>query len=307
MPAALRRAGLGGYKMGRQQIIFPAKICSDPSGYQFLSWLSLQLHTAFSTEFTFDFSKVSWLEANLCAILGAIISKAEENLCEIQIINLHPKVQDILERNDFLTYYSTRIRMDGKGTIVAFKKFKVTDESGFRSYLDRDLLSMPDLPRMSPQARKKILESIFELFNNAVIHANCTFVFSCGQYFPIKKELKFTVVDLGNSIHQNVSNYLRKSISSSEAIHWAVQEGQTTKNGPIPGGLGLSIIRTFLHMNGGDIQIVSGSGYWKEFKGQIYKEEFPHYFHGTIVNLEFNMNDLASYVVKSEIQNTPIF
>jgi anti-anti-sigma regulatory factor len=288
-------------------IIFPSNISSDHKGYLFFARLSQEIASLRSQKIVFDFRNVSWFEANLCAILGAIISQADENLNTTEIINLKPTVADILERNDFLTYYTGMKRADGKATVVAFKKFKMSDESAFRNYLEHDLLAVPDLPKMSSMARKKILESIFELFNNAVIHARCKHIFSCGQYFPNKKELKFTVVDLGKTIRSNVSEFLRQPVEGDSAIDWAVEEGTTTKTGPIPGGLGLSIIRAFLDMNGGDIQIVSDNGYWKEKNKSIEKRRFLMRFPGTIVNLEFNMNDLNRYVDKSELQDTPLF
>ncbi|NIW80623.1 MAG: hypothetical protein GWN16_14705, partial [Calditrichae bacterium] len=91
-------------------------------------------------------------------------------------------------------------------------------------------------PEMSTLLRKKINESIFEIFNNASIHGKCNEVFSCGQYFPKKDILDFTVVDLGRTIKRNVSDFLNKSIAGVESIQWAVSEGNTTKVGSIPGG-----------------------------------------------------------------------
>jgi hypothetical protein len=288
-------------------IFFPRNIRSDFDGYKFLAGMSQQIAPLRNEGIALDFANVTWFEANLCAALGAIVSNAEDNLNLTVILNLRPEVRDILERNDFMAYYTGWKRTDGKSTVIAFKKFKVSDESSFRNYLDNDLLALPDLPRMSSMARKKILESIFEIFNNAVIHAGCRHIFSCGQYFPNRKELKFTVVDLGTTIASNVQKFLSKRMEGHEAIGWAVEEGTTTKTGAIPGGLGLSIIRSFLELNGGDIQIVSANGYWKEQKNRIEMNRFPVEFPGTIVNLEFNMNDLSTYVMKSEIQESPLF
>lgn len=58
--------------------------------------------------------------------------------------------------------------------------------------------------------------------------------------------LNFTIVDLGKTIKTGVNNFLKKNLSGIEYIAWAVEEGNTTKRGTIPGGLGLSLIREFL-------------------------------------------------------------
>ncbi|MCL5055576.1 MAG: hypothetical protein M1169_06475 [Firmicutes bacterium] len=55
-----------------------------------------------------------------------------------------------------------------------------------------------------------------------------------------------TIVDLGKTIKTGVNNFLKKNLSGIEYIAWAVEEGNTTKRGTIPGGLGLSLIREFL-------------------------------------------------------------
>ena len=160
---------------------------------------------------------------------------------------------------------------------------------------------------MSPLLKSKINKSIFEIFNNANIHGRCQHVFSCGQYFPKKKRLLFTIADLGATIKHNVNQYLDRSLPASEAIQWAVEEGNTTKTGSIPGGLGLSLIRDFLKLNKGRIQIVSANGYWEERKGAIFAKEFENVLTGTFVNLDININDQSSYVLASEVDPNSIF
>ena len=100
---------------------------------------------------------------------------------------------------------------------------------------------------------------------------------------------------------------MRENLSGKECILWAVEEGNTTKQGTIPGGLGLSLIRTFLKHNGGLLQIVSSDGYWEQKKGITITKDLEHEFLGTIVNLEFNINDKSYYHLSSEIDTEHIF
>ena len=254
-----------------------------------------------------DFGNTRWLEANLTAVLGAILNKAQANLNDVKIINLSQKIKELLLRNHFLSHFGGLKLPDYYGTTIKYRKFKIDEEKLFKEYFDRELLSKEAMPAMSVLLRKKINESIFEIFNNAVIHGNCKSIFSCGQYYPNKKRLDFTIVDLGKTIKANVNGYLGKNISGKDAIKWAVAEGNTTKQGQIPGGLGLSLIREFLKKNNGKIQIISSDGYWEQKGQDEIENSFPQIFQGTIVNLEFNIDDKSYYCLSSEINEEEIF
>jgi len=289
------------------KIIVPQKLMSDQAGFSFIVQMFRQTKELSFDELILDFKNNIWLEANLCAALGAILSRLQEDFVSVRFENLNYDVNKILSKNHFLSNFGSESLPDTYQTTIKFRKFKVTEEKAFKDYLDLELLSQPDLPSMSPLLKSKINKSIFEIFNNANIHGHCKHVFSCGQYFPQKKRLLFTIADWGSTIKFNVNGYLKKSFSGAEAINWAVEEGNTTKTGTIPGGLGLSLIRDFLKLNNGGIQIVSANGYWEERKGVIFATDFENSLIGTIVNLDININDHSSYVLSSEINADSIF
>lgn len=288
-------------------ITIPQKLMSESDGFGFLAELDELTNTLSFDELLLDFKNNTWFEANLCAAFGAILSRSQENFVSVSFQNMRPEISKILSKIHFLSNFGSEALPDTFQTTIKFRKFKVSEEKQFKTYLDNELLSQPDLPSMSPLLKSKINKSIFEIFNNANIHGHCVHVFSCGQYFPQKKRLVFTIADLGRTIKSNVNEYLNKSLSSSQAIHWAVEEGHTTKTGSIPGGLGLSLIRDFLKLNKGCIQIVSSDGYWEERKGVIFAKEFENNLMGTIVNLDININDHSSYVLASEVNPNSIF
>ena len=289
------------------KIALPQKLMSEKDGFGFFAQLYEQTKDMSFDELILDFKYNTWFEANLCATLGAILSKLQENFVSVRFMNMSPSVERILLKNHFLSNFGSEALPDTHQTTIKFRKFKVTEEKQFKDYLDKELLSQPDLPQMSHLLKRKINMSIFEIFNNANIHGQCIHVFSCGQYFPQKMRLVFTIADLGRTIKKNVNEYLNKSYSSSEAITWAVEEGNTTKTGTIPGGLGLSLIRDFLKLNKGGIQIASSEGYWEERKGVIFAKKFENALIGTIVNLDFNINDHSSYALASEVDPNSIF
>ncbi|MFZ4796699.1 MAG: ATP-binding protein [Bacteroidia bacterium] len=281
----------------------PPKLMSDYNGYQILVNLFEQTKTIEGKTITIDFSNTSWFEANLCAALGAILVDLEVKNNQIQLINFSNSVKLILEKNLFLLNFSGKSIEDNYATTIKYQKFEITAEQEFADYLDRELLSQPDLPKMTPMLKRKINRSIYEIYNNAYSHGKCINVFTCGQYFPNKKKLYFTIVDLGNTIRNNVRKYLNNNeMSGKDCINWAVEEGNTTRTGSTPGGLGLSLIRDFLKLNEGRIQIISSNGYWEEKKGTILAADFKSPFLGTIVNLEFNLNDNNSYALLEELK-----
>ena len=160
---------------------------------------------------------------------------------------------------------------------------------------------------MTVGLRKKFRESVFEIFSNAVIHSETKEgIFDCGQFFPMQHTINFCVTDLGIGIRRNVKEKAGIDLSAEEAIDWAIKDGNTTKMGPIPGGLGLKLLREFVTLNHGKIHIVSDAGYWCLSEGQkITSLSAP--FPGTIVCLEINTRDKSSYALTSELSPEDIF
>jgi len=224
---------------------------------------------------------------------------------DIHIINLRPEQEKIFKKTRY-SYFGGESLPDRYATTVEYRKSKVSEVASFNGYLEKKLLSHNKLPNMSALLRKKIKESILEIFDNARAHGKCKFVYSCGQYYPRKGRLDFTVVDIGRTIRKNVRDYSQKKVSGKRALEWAVQKNTTTRKDNIPGGLGLCLIREFLSLNKGKIQIASADGYWYEKSGASRSEDLNVFFGGTAVNLEFNVNDTSSYCLSSETEETDI-
>ena len=132
-------------------------------------------------------------------------------------------------------------------------------------------------------------------------------IFSCGQYFPKRDRLDFSVADLGIGIRQNILGSTGLNLPAAEAIAWATVGQNTTKRGNIPGGLGLKLLREFITLNAGRIQIVSDSGYWALESGEVISKEMPNSFPGTVVSIEIDTVDKRSYRLSSEISEDDIF
>ncbi len=287
-------------------IKLPRRVSSNYEGYNSLVKLYQKSKGITFDTVIFDFASCTWFEANLCSVLGSICNKLEFDINTVKFIKMNSSIEKIFRKNEFLKHFGGESIDDVYQTTIKYRRYKSTEQSLFKEYLNKELLSKDEMPEMSMLLQKKINESIFEIFENAITHGNSKYVFSCGQYYPNKTppRIDFTIVDLGNTIKANVNNFLGAEKSGAEAIEWAVKAKNTTKTGNTPGGLGLKVIREFLKMNKGKMQIASGDGFWSQDKNSsTFVRELEDNFEGTIVNLEFNIEDSSSYILSEEVRN----
>ena len=284
------------------EILLPYNIKSNFEGYDYLSSLYKDLINKKSETIVFDFKEVRFIEANLCAFLGSIFEALEQNNNKLEVINMDSGISNILRKNNFLIPYGYSPLSDKYDTTLLYKKFTTKEDKEFYKYISEQLLQKPDFPAHSELLGKKIKESIFELYANAITHGDCSFIHVCGQFFPRKhnKPLYFTIVDKGITIKENVIKYLQNNeMTSAETIEWAMKRGNTTKSN-IPGGLSLGIIFEFIQKNNGKIHIVSSDGYYEYNNNSIIKNKLKNSFEGTMVNLSFNLSDTKHYSLIEE-------
>lgn len=283
------------------------EIRSEYEGFARLIHLNAQLQGVFAQQVEIDMKQVGWFDANMCAPLGAILYKVSRKLNTVILSNISDRVEKILSKNRFLSHYGREIKPDIYRTTIEYKRFEPKDNRYFSSYIEKYLVGK-GIPQMTPGLLKKFRESIFEIFSNAVIHSDTQLgIFSCGQFFPGKHRLDFSIADLGIGIQKNVKRNVGLTLTAEQAIIWALEGQNTTKTGSIPGGLGLKLLRDFILMNAGRIQIISDTGYW-ELSGKTESTKaFSQPFPGTIVNIEINTQDTKSYCLASEMRPEDIF
>lgn len=246
--------------------------------------------------------------ANMSAALGAVLDIFTANLNDIHFDYLSPQIETILLKNDFLTYYGKQRALDVNNTTIKFQKLKPTDGKYFKNYVIEELIEghNTDLPRMSDEVKEKIIEAIYEIFVNAQIHSETKFIYTCGQFFPNKNKIEFTIVDIGIGFREKINRRFGRNLSATKALKWAVQDKKTTKQ-DVSGGIGLAVLKEFIGINKGKMQIVSNDGFYQfDDNGEdlrIFNGEFP----GTIVNLQFRTDDRNNYSLNSEIDINDIF
>ena len=280
----------------------------DHSGFEALAFLHAQVKDCIFDDVEIDMSPTTWFDADMCAPFGAMLYLLGDKLNTVSLVNIKPEVSGVLSKNGFLSHYGRRAIPDSYGTTISYQRLDIEDDRYFSDYIEREFIRHSEMPKMSVGLLKKFRESIFEIFSNAVQHSGTELgVFSCGQFFPKRNRLDFTVADLGIGIPHNVRQHLRKDMRSEEAIEWATAGNNTTKQGNIPGGLGLKLLCEFVDLNGGSVQIVSDSGYWTRKGRKSYSSSMVHAFPGTVVCVEIDTADPHSYMLTSETDTHDIF
>jgi hypothetical protein len=280
----------------------------DSKGHEALTGLYAKTKACVFDNIEIDMSECAWFDADMCAGFGSILHKLGAELNSISLSNIPTPVEKILSKNGFLSSYGRSKLPDKWGTTIPYQRFDRKDDRFFGRYVESQFMSRTQMPKMSKGLAKKFRESVFEIFSNAVIHSRTKQgIFCCGQFFPMRHRIDFSVADLGIGIRRNVEESIGHTMKPEEAIVWATEGRNTTKRGPIPGGLGLKLLREFVGLNGGQIQIVSETGYWcfKGKKSQVCSLSEP--FPGTVVNIEINTADKSVYALQSELSNEEIF
>ena len=287
--------------MTSSNVILVKNIRSDLRGYSQLSEIASSLNQYEFSTITIDMSQMTWCDGNMCAPLGALLYQSGRNLNGIEIIGLDSSVETLLCKNGFLTNYGKAHINDTYGSTIQYQRFEPHEERVFNYYIDAQLRNKA-IPEMSKGLYKRFIESLMEIFSNAVIHSETKLgIFVCGQYFHKQHRLDFTITDLGIGIRRNLFDKIGLDLSAEKAIKWAVEGSNTTKRGKIPGGLGLKLLREFTALNHGRLQIVSDNGFWEqEPDGKQIVNIIPDRFPGTTVNIEINTADNNSYTLSSE-------
>lgn len=250
---------------------------------------------------------VQFISANLLSVLGSILNSSANNNI-IAFANINTKIKRIMQRNGFNRYFKWENAQDRYNTTIKYTVFKATTENleEFERYLILNVFNRPEMPTMSNKVRDRIVDSFLEMFNNVIDHADSDSAYVCGQYFKKSGSLVISIVDVGKTIKENVSEYLQQEMGTN-SLEWAVVQGNSTKSNTAPGGLGFSLLLEFIKLNKGEFSLVSADEcYEVNSKGERFYY-LDGSFQGTIVTITFNMHDDFAYILKEEREEEIIF
>ena len=279
-------------------------IYSNLTGYSQIAKLYADMRVHEFSRIELDMRRMNWCDGNLCAALGAVLYRIARTPNEIKLTQIPEDVETLLCKNGFMTNYGRAKRSDTYGSTIQYRRFEPNQDLVFSHYIDEQFRSRA-IPEMSAALHKKFLEALMEIFSNATIHSETKQgIFVCGQYFHRQQRLDFTIADLGIGFRQNLIKKIGLELPPADAILWAMEGNNTTKQGPIPGGLGLKLLKEFIRLNNGRLQVVSGAGYWQQNKDGHYETAtMENSFPGTVVNIEINTADQKSYALSNELDD----
>ncbi len=278
----------------------PTNLYSDVVGFQWLCYVAHQFSVDASSV-RFDFSATRFIDGNLCAILGALLDKHQLSIHSLLAPGsiIRPDVARTLSMNNFAATFGGDAADDYFDTTVKYRRFELNQSKDFAAYLGVELLNK-ELPLTEP-TKKSFRTALLEVFNNARLHSGAeTGVFSCGQHFPTKENINYTMVDLGIGFSASVSKRFGFAIEAKTAIPWAVVVGHSSRPKGELGGFGLDDIKTIISANEGVFQILSGDAFWEWREGKVEISKINHAFSGTIVNLQINTSFEKHQEMESE-------
>lgn len=262
------------------------EVRTTPSGHRKLVDFYTRCKSYYNCTIEVDLSELYWFDANLCAVLQAIFYKLRKDnglLFSVDVESIKDRLS-ILFRNGFLS--SLLPLTDIIGSTVKIQQFEVAEDVKFYNYINNDLLNHP---MMVHHHCENMLDHFFEVFANIQTHAATNDpIFACGQYYHSKKEVYFTIVDLGVGFLPPITAYTGGSVTTAdEAINWAVQYNHSTKSKEETGGLGLFNLFEYCKETGGEFNVATGDAYWGSNLGELGTRRIPE-FVGTTVHFIYN-------------------
>jgi len=246
--------------------------------------------TKIDSEICFDFSEVSWFSAELTTFLGVEFKYLFDKDFKLYVTGLHGQILTILEKNGFLHKFHVGKKIpDFNHTTIPFEIIHSDDVEKINSYLTTSVFPKTKLG-ISNDLIKNFKSIVFEITDNTKQHSKSSNVLMCGQWFPRKNELTFTIADDGITIPKKIESSIPLDFTKdTDYIEWATELGTSTKT-HLEAGLGLFDLKSTM-AECGELSILSRNGFWKmTSSGTIISHTLKNKFHGTLIHMNFLLN-----------------
>jgi hypothetical protein len=270
-----------------------------PGDFQQLFTIWSQVNDYFE-DVRFDFSRCGFLRHNAVVFLGGLAKLIESRLGRVVFdwSTLHDqRVMTNICQNGFAgTFGHPSSAWDGNS--IPYREDKTLDMNGIMDYLAYNWIGKGWV-HVSDRLRDAIAGRMWEIYNNAFEHSGTQIgVFSCGQHFWRQNDLILSVVDFGRGIPANIRTFLRQyaeeklvsKLTGASCLRWAFQAGNTTKIGE-PGGSGLDLLKEFIRINQGKLEVYSNEGYAIIDKDGERYENREISFEGTVMHITLRCDE----------------
>lgn len=240
-----------------------------------------------------DFSECIFLGPTAVIVIAGIIRESEYHKKKIKISwgSIKKSVLANLCQNGFAERFGYK-QQPWIGNSVPFREDKNPDFPSISDYLTKSWLNK-NWVNIEDELKDAIACRVWEIYINAFDHAHSkTGVFSCGQHFHKLEEVFLSVVDFGVGIPNKVREFFQHDkrslqLKDSKCLQWAFRLGNTTRQEEgVPRGLGLDLLRDFINVNNGTLEIYSGHGYALVSENSLTFEDKKEFFPGTLVQFK---------------------
>lgn len=288
----------------RRKIVLNGRFENDSKGYQKLASVSHALFSETERDVAFDCSQLTWFSGSMAGVLRAFMERfAAETERQCKFYGLSSNVLSYFVKCNLIG----GMRRGVRGTVIPVKEFSTQQHGDFSRNTELSFRGK-NVPKISSALKRKFFESMDEIYGNATLWSKTEYgVFTSGQFFPNEKHLDFSVVDMGRGFANSLLQDHNMKLSGPDAIEWATEESHTTRVGHVPGGIGLKIIREFIELNGGKLQIISHDGFYSYSRNKVIKRTLSPILPGTVLNLVIDTSDTNRYHLRGEVSPHDIF
>lgn len=280
-----------------QMIIYVPRINDGPKDFAKLFNIWTQVND-YEQHVRFDFSRCGFLRPNAVAFLGGLARLVESRNGTVVFdwdSAVNPAVHANLCQNGFAETFGSPFS-GWTGNSIPYREDRSKDMNGIMDYLAYNWIGRGWV-HVSNRLRDAISERMWEIYDNAFEHSGTEIgVFSCGQYFPHNDTLLLSVVDYGQGIPAKIRTFVgsdprAQDLPASACLRWAFTRGKSTSTGSVARGLGLDLLKEFVRVNQGTLEVYSNEGYAIIDKDGEAFENRDISFEGTVVHITLRCDE----------------
>ena len=282
-----------------QKIIQIPTLNDTPEDFQQLFEMSNQVNGLFE-DVRFDFSSCRFLRSNAVAFLGGF-ARLIESLGGSVIFDWDTLRSNSVRANLCQNGFAGNFGYNAKawsGHSIPYREEMEPDMNEIMDYLTFSWIGK--WVNVTDRLRDAISGRMWEIYSNAFEHSDTEVgVFTCGQHFRHRNDLILTVVDFGRGIPAKVKAFLSQfvdearvaKLSGADCVKWAFERGNTTSMGGVARGLGLDLLKDFVRINQGKLEVYSNDGYAIIDKEGERFDNSPISFQGTVVHITLRCDE----------------
>jgi anti-anti-sigma regulatory factor/anti-sigma regulatory factor (Ser/Thr protein kinase) len=268
-------------------------------------WQTTNQKLATSADLAIDFQQCKFLSHLGVAFLGGLAHHVQKQGGQLTFEwdTLKPEIRMNLSQNGFLSSFEAGSE-SWKGNSIPYRQDKDQNKCAIMDYLLNSWLRRGWV-NISSDLQEAIAGNVWEMYANAFEHSHSSIgLFSCGQYYPKRKELHLTIIDFGQGIPNNVRSLHQNALlDSAQALEWAFKPGTSTLTKKHNRGMGLSLLRNFVSTTQGSLKIFSNDSYVNMKDNKIIYEKKDIDFQGTLINIAFKCDE-SCYDLGADRQST---